>query len=164
MPEIAVVDTSVLIALEKINLIDILCELYEKIIVPEAVVNEFGTLTIDCHSVRKVKSPLVRLLVSDLNLGKGESEAIAVARETNTRIIIDDLKARKVAQTLEFNVTGTIGLLLKAENMMLIEIAYDKAKELRDKGFYVSDQLMDDISKFKPKQPNRPNTPDRPNI
>lgn len=80
MPEIAVVDTSVLIALEKINLLDILCKLYEKIIVPEAVVNEFGTLTIDCHSARKVKSPLVRL---------------------------------------------------------------------RDKGFYVSDQLMDDISKFK---------------
>ena len=149
MPEIAVVDTSVLIALEKINLIDILCKLYEKIIVPEAVVNELGTLTIDCPSVRKVKSPLVRLLVSDLNLGKGESEAIAVARETGTRIIIDDQKARRVAETLELNVTGTIGLLLKAENMGLIENAYDKAKELRDKGFYVSDQLMDDISKFK---------------
>jgi predicted nucleic acid-binding protein len=149
MPEIAVVDTSVLIALEKINLLDILCRLYERIIVPEAVVNEFGTLNIDCHLVMKVKRPLVKLLVSDLNLGKGESEAIAVARETGTRIIIDDLKARKIAETLELNVTGTIGLLLKAENMALIESAYDKVKKLRDKGFYVSDQVMDSISKFK---------------
>lgn len=149
MPEIAVVDTSALIALEKINLLDILCRLYERIIVPEAVANEFGTLNIDCHLVKKVKSPLVKLLVSDLNLGKGESEAIAVARETDTRIIIDDLKARKIAETLELNVTGTIGLLLKAENMALIESAYDKVKKLRDKGFYVSDQVMDSISKFK---------------
>ncbi len=46
MPEIAVVDASALIALEKINLLDILCRLYMKTVVPEAVFNEFGTLTI----------------------------------------------------------------------------------------------------------------------
>lgn len=149
MPEIAIVDTSALIALEKIDLLGILCRLYEEIILPEAVINEFGTPSIDCYSAKKVESPLVRLLVSDLNLGKGESEVIALGRETGMRIIIDDLKARKVAETLELNVTGTIGILLKAENMALIESAYDKAKELRDKGFYVSDQLLDDISKRK---------------
>ena len=100
MPEIAIADTSALIALEKINLLDILCKLYEEIILPEAVIHEFGTPTIDCYSAKKVESPLVRLLVSDLNLGKGESEVIALARETGMRIIIDDLKARKVAETL----------------------------------------------------------------
>jgi len=40
-----------------------------------------------------------------LNLGKGESEVIALGRETGIRIIIDDLKARKVAATLELSVT-----------------------------------------------------------
>ena len=64
------------------------------------------------------------------------------------RIIIDDLKARKVAETLELNVTGTIGILLKAEKLGFIGSAYDKAKELRNKGFYVSDQLLDDIASF----------------
>ena len=72
-----------------------------------------------------------------------------MGRETGMRIIIDDLKARKVAETLELNVTGTIGILLKAEKLGLIDSAHDKAKELRDKGFYVSDQLLDDISKLK---------------
>ena len=134
MPEIAIVDASALIALEKINLLDILCRLYAEIILPEAVINEFGTPTIDCYSSKRVESPLVRLLVSDLNLGKGESEVIALGRETGMRIIIDDLKARKVAETLELNITGTVGILLKAENMALIESAYDSTKELRDKG------------------------------
>jgi len=133
---------------EKINLLDILCRLYAEIILPEAVINEFGTPTIDCYSSKRVESPLVRLLVSDLNLGKGESEVIAWGRETGMRIIIDDLKARKVAETLELNLTGTIGILLKAEKLGFIDSAHDKAKELRDKGFYVSDQLLDDMSRL----------------
>ena len=49
MPEMAIADTSALIALEKINLLDILCKIYEKIILPEAVIHEFGTPTIDFH-------------------------------------------------------------------------------------------------------------------
>ncbi|MBC8457434.1 MAG: DUF3368 domain-containing protein [Deltaproteobacteria bacterium] len=149
MPEIAIVDASVLIALEKIELLHILCSVYSQIILPEAVINEFGTPTIDCYSIRKVTSPMVKLLGRDSNLGKGESEVIALAHETGMRIIIDDLKARKVAETLDLNFTGTIGVLLKAEKLALIDSAYDKTKELRSKGFYVSDQLLDDISKFK---------------
>ena len=149
MPEIAIVDASALIALEKIELSYILCRIYSQIILPEAVINEFGTPTIDCYSVRKVTSPMVNLLGRDSNLGKGESEVIALAHESGMRIIIDDLKARKVAETLDLNFTGTIGVLLKAEKLALIDSAYDKTKELRSKGFYVSDQLLDDISKFK---------------
>ena len=92
---------------------------------------------------------MVRLLVSDLNLSKGESEVIALSNETGIRTIIDDLKARKVAERLGLNVTGTIGILLKAEEMGFIESAYNKAKELKDKGFHISDELLKDISKFK---------------
>ncbi len=151
MPEKAIADTSALIALEKINLLDLLCKIYSKIIPPEAVINEFGAPSIGCYSVEKIKSPLVRLLVSDLNLGKGESEVLALASETGLRIIIDDLKARKVAEKLGLNVTGTIGILLKAEKMRLVESAYDKAKELKDRGFYVTEELLNDIIKFKVK-------------
>ena len=149
MPEIAIVDASALIALEKIELLDILCRIYSQIILPEAVINEFGTPTIDCYSVRKVTSPMVKLLGRDSNLGKGESEVIALAYETGMKIIVDDLKARKVAETLDLNFTGTIGILLKAERLKLIDSAYDKTKELRSKGFYVADQLLEDMSGFK---------------
>lgn len=75
------------------------------------------------------------------------SVLIALAREKGMRIIIDDLKARKVAETLGLNITGTIGILLKAEKLGLIESAHAKAQELRDKGFYVSDELLKDISR-----------------
>ncbi|HCC69024.1 MAG TPA: hypothetical protein DEP99_03965 [Nitrospiraceae bacterium] len=96
MPETAIVDASTLIALERINLLDILCKIYGEIILPEAVISEFGTPTIDCYSTKKVESSLVKLLMSDLNIGRGESEVIALARETSMRIIIDDLKAGRL--------------------------------------------------------------------
>ncbi len=146
MPETAIVDTSVLIALEKINLLDILCKVYGEIILPEAVISEFGTPAIDCYSIKKVESPLVKLLMDDLNIGRGESEVIALAREKGMKVIIDDLKARKVAETLELNITGTIGILLKSEKLGLVESAHAKAQELKDKGFYVSDELLEELS------------------
>ncbi len=46
MPEKIIVDTSVLIALEKINLLQILCKIYEEIVLPEAVVKEIGNITL----------------------------------------------------------------------------------------------------------------------
>ncbi len=148
MPEKIIVDTSSLIALEKIELLEVLCKIYAEIILPKAVINEFGTPYIDCYIVKEVKNPLVRLLISELNLGKGESEVIALASETGIKTIIDDLKARQVAEKLGIKVTGTIGILIKAEKARLINNAYEKAKELREKGFYVSDELLDEIKKF----------------
>lgn len=147
MPEKVIVDTSVLIALEKINLLDVLCKIYDEIILPEAVISEFGTITIECYSTARVESPLVRLFIDNINIGKGESEAIAWAKETGMKLLLDDLKARKVAETLDLTITGTIGVLLKAEEMGIIDSAHAKAHELKEKGFYVSNELLDELSR-----------------
>ncbi|PIV84734.1 MAG: DUF3368 domain-containing protein [Nitrospirae bacterium CG17_big_fil_post_rev_8_21_14_2_50_50_9] len=149
MPDKPVVDTSALIALEKINIVHVLCRLYGEIILPEAVVKEFGSLPIDCYLIEKVKSPLVKLLVNDLNLGKGEAEVIALASNMGAATIIDDLKARRIAENMGLKVTGTIGVLLKAERAGLVDSAYKKGKELLEKGFYVSDELLSSLSRFK---------------
>lgn len=149
MPEIIIVDSSVLIALEKIDLLQILCKIYKEIVLPDAVVREFGNVNLDCHSVRKVESTLTNLLIRDLNLGRGESEVIALAYETNQKALIDDLKARKVAEDLGLSISGSIGILFKAEKLGLIASAFKKTQELKDKGFYVSNELLAQISKFR---------------
>ncbi len=51
----------------------------------------------------------------------GESEAIVLAFEKGTRIILDDRKAREAAQRLNIAVTGTVGILLKAKEAGLVE-------------------------------------------
>lgn len=130
MPEQIIADTSVLIALEKIDLLHILCKIYKEILLPEAVVKEFGNINIACHSVRKVESRLISTLMQDLNLGRGESEVIALAYETNCNALIDDLKARKVA-----------------EKLGIIDSALNKVQELKDKGFHISNELLAEISR-----------------
>src|SRR4030043_1909889 len=149
MPEAVIVDASVLIALERIDLLKILCKIYKEIILPDAVVKEFGKINIDCLSVRKVESRLINILMKELNLGRGEAEVIALAYETNFKALIDDLKARKIAEDLGLSISGSIGVLLKAEKLGLVKSALKKAQELKDKGFYVSDELLDKMSKFK---------------
>jgi len=87
--------------------------------------------------------------MQDLNLGKGEAEVIALAYETNFKALIDDLKARKVAENLELSISGSIGVLLKAEKLGIIDSALKKTQELKEKGFYVSNELLSEIAKRK---------------
>jgi len=42
---------------------------YSEVIIPQAVINEFGSLSLSCCSVKKVESNLLKLLITDLNLG-----------------------------------------------------------------------------------------------
>jgi len=149
MPEPILIDISSLIALERITLLQILCKVYKEVVIPESVIKEFGTLSLPCISIRKVESNLLRLLITDLNLGKGEADVIALASQIGLKVIIDDSKARRVAENMGLKVTGTIGVLMKAERIGLIESAHDKVRELREKGFYVSEELLEDISRFK---------------
>ncbi len=149
MPEPIIADTSSLIALERINLLQILCKIYKEVVISESVIKEFGNLSLPCLSIRKVESNLLKLLITDLNLGKGEADVIALASQTGLKVIIDDSKARRVAENMGLKVTGTIGVLMKAERLGLIESAHDKVKELREKGFYISEELLEDISRFK---------------
>jgi predicted nucleic acid-binding protein len=145
-----IADTSTLIALEKIGLLPILCKIYKEVVIPESVIEEFGNLTLPCLTIRKVESNLLKLLIIDLNLGKGEADAIALASQTGLRIIIDDSKARKVAENMGLKLTGTIGVLMKAERLGLLSNVQNKVRELKEKGFYVSDELIEEISRFKP--------------
>ncbi|MDO8747110.1 MAG: DUF3368 domain-containing protein [Thermodesulfovibrionales bacterium] len=148
MPESVITDTSVLIALEKLTLLEILCRIYKKVILPEAVVREFGKVGIECYAAKKVESKLIKVLTQDLNLGQGEAEVIALAYESKGKVLIDDLKARKIAEDFGLSVSGSIGLLLKAEKMGLINSALEKVKELKKLGFYVSDGLIKEMAKF----------------
>ena len=57
----------------------------------------------------------------ELQLDKGESSAIALALEIpDSIIILDDSKARKIANQLGLTYTGTIGVIVKAKLRGLI--------------------------------------------
>lgn len=56
-----------------------------------------------------------------MQIGKGEASAIALALETADNVLIlDDWKARRLAERLGLSVTGTLGVLIKAKNTGII--------------------------------------------
>ena len=69
MPNKVIVDTSVLIALDKLNLLPLLCKVYSEIWITEAVKKEFGAIILPCIRIKKSQSNLINLLIKDLNLG-----------------------------------------------------------------------------------------------
>lgn len=51
-------------------------------------------------------------------------------------IILDDLKARQMAEELALKVIGTVAVLKKAEEKGIIENLADVLEDLRNEGFY----------------------------
>lgn len=78
----------------------------------------------------------LRLLVDP-----GESEAIVLAYEKGLRIILNDRKAREVAQRLGVPVTGTVGLLIKAKQEGVIAAVRPLLDALDANHFRISDAL-----------------------
>ena len=77
-------------------------------------------------------------------LHRGEASVLALAEEHNARlVIIDELKARRYAQQIGLQVTGTIGVLLLAKEQGLINAIQPPITELQAHGLYLSSALID---------------------
>ena len=144
MPEIRTIiaDTSVLIAFEKLGRLHLLCRVYEEILLPPAVRNEYSSDSQPCFIYAQAPHGLSTLLETEIGMGRGESEAIALAFTSNVPILIDDLKARKTARTLGCQISGTIGVLVKMEHLGLILSAYGETQRLISMGFRVSEKIL----------------------
>ncbi len=98
----------------------------------------------------KVEAPADVGMVAALRLlvDPGESEAIVLAYEKGLRIILDDRKAREVAQRLGVPVTGTVGPLLKAKQEGVIAAVRPLLDALDANHFRISDALRAEALKL----------------
>jgi len=156
---LVVADSSPLIGLCRIGMLHLLQEIFEQVIVPEAVWREIasddaskagvqelqGASWIERRSVTDVR--LVHLLRKDL--GPGESEAIVLAREIAADFIfMDERLGRSAAQRLGLRCVGLVGFLIEGKRRGLIADASGTANLLREKaGFWVSHELLDLLRK-----------------
>ena len=147
---IVVVNTSPLVALDRIGQISILPKLFGEIIRPQSVVDEldagrsvYGGSTSLFHAswLSTVKDPPEMVLRKEL--GAGETAAIALALRVDADLVIlDDLAARNVAAELGLNVTGTLGVLLAAHKKGLLDDIEKSINSLVACGFRLSDSLV----------------------
>lgn len=127
----AIADSGPLICLARIHQLELLPRLFSKILVPPEVWKEVtvrGQGHPGAHEVSQVTWMTIQSpdpqLVKPLSIlvDDGEAEAIALAQTTdNCTILLDDARARKIAQRLSIKQIGTIGLLRRAKRRGLIE-------------------------------------------
>ncbi|MCK5055623.1 MAG: DUF3368 domain-containing protein [Candidatus Aminicenantes bacterium] len=147
----AVCDTSVLIALESVEKIHLLHEIFSHILIPEEVFNE---LEIEQRGFKLEQWIIVKKITNIdlcsslyLNLDLGESEAITLALEKKTDfILLDDKEARKAARNLGLKIIGTVGMLLLAkEKGLLSGSVMDEIQKMENR---INFRLSSDLKKI----------------
>lgn len=145
MPKVVIADTSCLIVLSNIEQLKILRQLYGNIVTTPDVEREYGETLPDWVEINYPKDKTRQVLL-ELQLDKGESSAIALALEIpDSILIIDDYKARKIAEQLQLKITGTLGILIKAKQRGFLKSIMPIVKKLKSSGFRISDDLENDI-------------------
>jgi predicted nucleic acid-binding protein len=76
----------------------------------------------------------------------GEASAIALAKEKeNPLLLLDDLKARKLATKLNFKVTGTLGVIHKAKQIGILEKIKPLIEKLQATNFRISENIVEEL-------------------
>lgn len=126
---IAVTNSGPMIALAKLNQLRLLSALYDTVLLPRAVYDEVVTVglrrgypdaSIADAFLRRMKwRPAVVVdmlpeLGSDVRLGRGEREALTLAKTHNALVLMDEDYARTIADQLGLAHSGTLGILTEA--------------------------------------------------
>jgi len=82
-------------------------------------------------------------IISEWNLGKGESQVISFAfQNSGFTAAIDDKAAKKCAAVFNVYVSGTIAIIIRAKKTGLISKAGPLFSGLRANGFRISDEII----------------------
>lgn len=151
---IVISNSTPLIALAKINQLQLLKEYFGEVLIPEEVYDEVvrrgsglaGAVEIAaCDWITRAQVTN-RLAVDALciSLDRGEAEAIVLASVRNDLLIIDDGEGRKAARQLGLKITGTIGILLLASKERKLDLR-NALDDLKAAGFHLSNKEYDRI-------------------
>lgn len=154
-----VVNSTPLMVLGNIGKLYILRELYGKIYIAEAVFNEVTAKNDAASAAVLSSSDWIQVLKIDnpkdyamyrAKLHAGEVETMILAQQNSVNadlVILDDKAARNTAKYLGLNVTGTMGVLVKAKQKNIISEVRPILDDIVRKGFYISDKIIQSVLK-----------------
>src|SRR5437879_4545859 len=122
---IVVSNTSPITNLAAVGQLDLLQQLYEKVLIPPAVYGELtgssggqpGAVEVQTLEWIETKPVADRGLVTALQmeLDEGEAEALALAKELAGLLLLDERRGRVVASRLRLRFIGLLGVLIEAK-------------------------------------------------
>ena len=153
---IVVADASVLIALARIDHLDILPTLFGKVFIPRAVAQEIEIggkagselfkqaswiHVVDLQSL-ELTDELSSANRKGMKLDEGEAQAIALALELDADyLLIDERRGRRVAESLGIDLIGVLGVLALAKRKGLLPEIRPALDALLRVGFRISNDL-----------------------
>ncbi|GAK49802.1 hypothetical protein U14_01026 [Candidatus Moduliflexus flocculans] len=144
MPDV-ICNSSCLIALDNIAMVPLLQSIYGLMTITEEVRNEFGKEPEKWIEIKRV-ADRATLAVLETMVDLGEASTIALGLETpNSLLILDDLKARKLANQLHLKYTGLLGILVKAKQQGVLPSVRDVLRQLRSVNFRISVAMEQEI-------------------
>ena len=150
---IVVSDTTPIISLTKLNLLDVLGKLYGEVILPKAVFDEIcasqafsnearAVQYCDFIKVRNIDDLQAVKTLRDAGLDLGESEAIVLAEMLpDSLLLMDERKGRKIALNMGLRITGTLGILIQAKNIGFVKQAKPLLDTLINANIRISESL-----------------------
>lgn len=143
--DIVIADASCFILLDKIDRLSLLQQLFGSVITTDIIVAEFGRSLPQWVHIRKVID-IRQVETLELEIDKGEASAIALAFESEpSLLVLDDAKARKVADKLHLNYTVTLGLMLRAKQQGIIPAIRPLLEKIQQTNFRFSERIFQEL-------------------
>lgn len=150
--KIVVADTGTLISLGIAEKIEIIEQIFDEFYIPTAVWNElekYDNPAFPKDYKNQLKSKTLQIQSKNhlaLLMDYGESESVILFQELNADfLLIDDQKARIMAESLGVNCIGSIGLLLLAKQKGLIKNLSSIFQIWLENGRYFSQNLLNEV-------------------
>jgi predicted nucleic acid-binding protein len=148
-----VADSSALIALAVCNGLEVILQVYDDLKIPEAVYAEivapekpFSDTLGSFLAERVVQVDVNRWVVAAGGLGRGELEAMALYKELSADVLlIDDHRARVVAEHNQIECIGALGLLLVAKQRGKVEMILPYVQKLRQSSVFYGNDLLNRV-------------------
>jgi len=155
MTNVVVSDTTPLQYLHQSRTLDLLPKLFDRVIVPPAVIGELAEGRARGHDLPLLEGvPWVEIasprqaLVLPSKLGRGEQEAISVAVERHLSVLMDDYDARTCAISLGLHVLGTFGILLRAKRQGFLPAVMPTVDAIVGCGFRISERMRRQVQEL----------------
>lgn len=152
-------NTSPIIGLLSINRLSLLWQLFDCVIIPQAVYQELCADT-EKHSaeIQQIEACILqgKITIYQINnsqmvkamygkLHYGELEVIVGAKEQGLPLaIIDEIAARKMASEFLIDTIGIMGILLLAKKRRIVKEIRSDLELLRKNGYRISDKLFEE--------------------
>lgn len=147
-----VVNASPLIFLSRIERLDLLISIAKSIVVPKAVLREIQAGSDRDEAAKKIESLSAlqvgedRPLPDDIrswDLGAGESQVLTLGLARRSEVVLDDLAARRCAQSLGIPLIGTLGIVILCRQRGVLFKARPVVQALYESGLRLNNKLMD---------------------